>query len=57
MIMPGTVGSHWSLGFVEIGAFLGLLGLFIRVVSNKLSTMELTPKNHPMLKESKHFHI
>lgn len=57
MIMPGTVGSHWSLGFVEIGAFLGLLGLFIRVVSNKLSSMELTPKNHPMLKESKHFHI
>ena len=57
MIMPGTVGSHWSLGFVEIGAFLGLLGLFIRVVTNKLSTMELTPKNHPMLKESKHFHI
>ena len=57
MIMPGTVGSHWSLGFVEIGVFLGLLGLFIRVVTNKLSTMELTPKNHPMLKESKHFHI
>ena len=57
MIMPGTVASHWSLGFVEIGAFLGLLGLFIRVVSNKLSSMELTPKNHPMLKESKHFHI
>ena len=57
MIMPGTLGSHWSLGFVEIGAFLGLLGLFSRVVSNKLSTMELTPKNHPMLKESKHFHI
>ena len=57
MIMPGTVRSHWSLGFVEIGAFLGFLGLFIRVVTNKLSTMELTPKNHPMLKESKHFHI
>ena len=57
MIMPGTVRSHWSLGFVEIGVFLGLLGLFIRVVTNKLSTMELTPKNHPMLKESKYFHI
>ena len=53
--MPGTVGSHWSLGFVEIGAFLGLLGLFIRVVSNKLSTMELTPKNHPMLKKASTF--
>ena len=51
MIMPGTVRSHWSLGFVEIGAFLGLLGLFIRVVTNKLSTIELTPKNHQCLKK------
>ena len=57
MIMPGTVGAHWNLGFVEIGAFLGLAGLFIRVVTKKLASMELTPKNHPMLKESKHFHI
>ena len=57
MIMPGTVFSHWHLGFVEIGSFMGLTGLFIYVVTNKLSTMELTPKNHPMLKESKHFHI
>ena len=57
MIMPGTVGSHWHLGFVEIGTFLGFTGLFIRVVTKKLSSMELTPKNHPMLKESEHFHI
>ncbi len=57
MIMPGTVFSHWHIGFVEIGTLLGFAGLFIRVVANKLSTMELTPKNHPMLKESKHFHI
>ena len=57
MIMPGTVGGHWSLGFVEIGTFLGLAGLFIRVVTKKLASMELTPKNHPMLKESKDFHI
>jgi hypothetical protein len=57
MIMPGTVGGHWHLGFVEIGTFLGLAGLFIRVVTNKLSKLELTPKNHPMLEESKHFQI
>ncbi len=57
MIMPGTVFSHWHLGLVEIGTFFGLAGLFIYVVSNKLASMELTPKNHPMLKESKHFHI
>lgn len=57
MIMPGTVGSHWHIGFVEIGAFLGFTGLFIRVVTKKLASMDLTPKNHPMLKESEHFHI
>ena len=57
MIMPGTVKGHWHIGLVEIGVFLGLAGLFIRVVTKKLASMELTPKNHPMLKESKHFHI
>ena len=57
MIMPGTVFSHWHLGFVEIGSFMGVTGLFIYVVTNKLSTIKLTPKNHPMLNESKHFHI
>lgn len=57
MIMPGTVGGHWSIGFVEVGTFLGFAGLFIRVVTKKLAGMELTPKNHPMLEESKHFHI
>ena len=57
MIMPGTVGGHWNFGFVEIGTFLGLSGLFIRVVTRKLASMELTPKKHPMLEESKHFHI
>ena len=57
MIMPGTVGGHWNFGFVEIGTFLGLGGLFIRVVTKKLASMELTPKKHPMLEESKHFHI
>jgi hypothetical protein len=55
--MPGTVGSHWNIGFVEIGTFLGYTGLFIHVVSRKLASIELIPKNHPMLKESKNFHI
>ena len=32
MIMPGTVGTHWHLGFIEIGTFLGYLGFFIFVV-------------------------
>lgn len=57
MIMPGSVGAHWNFGFVEIGTFLGFLGLFIFVVLNSLTKRPLTQENHPMLLESKHHHI
>lgn len=57
MIMPGSVGTHWHLGFVEIGSFLGFLGLFIYVVLNSLTKRPLVQENHPMLLESKHHHI
>lgn len=57
MIMPGTVGTHWHLGFVEIGVFLGYIGFFTYVVLSNLGKVELQPKNHPMLIESKHHHI
>ncbi len=57
MIMPGTVGSNWSLGLVQIGTMLGFVGLFINVVFRGLSKAPLMIKNHPMYTESKHFHI
>ena len=57
MIMPGTVGTHWHLGFVEIGTFLGYLGFFTFIVLNTLSKAPLNQKNHPMLIESEHHHI
>jgi len=57
MIMPGTVGTHWHLGFVEIGTFLGYLGFFFFIVLNSLSKHPLVQKNHPMMIESKHHHI
>ncbi|MDC0189476.1 quinol:cytochrome C oxidoreductase [Flavobacteriales bacterium] len=57
MIMPGTVGTHWHLGFVEIGVFLGYIGFFTYIVLSNLSKVALQPKNHPMLIESKHHHI
>ncbi|MGB0977915.1 MAG: quinol:cytochrome C oxidoreductase [Croceimicrobium sp.] len=56
MIMPGSVGSNWSLGLVQIGTLLGFVGLFINVVFRNLSKAPLMPENHPMLVESKHFH-
>lgn len=57
MIMPGTVGSNWSLGLVQIGTMLGFVGLFINVVFRALAKAPLMIKNHPMFTESKHFHI
>ncbi|MDZ7848808.1 MAG: hypothetical protein U5L96_19915 [Owenweeksia sp.] len=32
MVMPGTVGSLWELGLVQLGTLLGYAGLFIFVV-------------------------
>ena len=57
MIMPGTVGTHWHFGFVELGTFLGYIGLFSYVVLSSLSKVPLIQKNHPMIVESKHHHI
>jgi len=50
-IMPGTVEKH-GISFVEIGTFLGSLGLFALVVGMSLSKMPIIPKNHPYLIES-----
>ena len=57
MVTPGTVGSHWHIGFVEIGTFIGYLGLFLFSTLRELSKAALVPKNHPMLPESLHHHI
>ena len=50
-IMPGITGVN-EIGFVEIGTYLGFLGLFMFVVSRSLSKAPLVPKNHPYLQES-----
>jgi len=56
MIMPSTVGDQWFIGAAELGSLAFFLGLFIFVVFTALSKAPLTPKNHPLLEESKHFH-
>jgi hypothetical protein len=56
MIMPGTVGEHFGLGFAEVGGFLFFLGFAIYVIFTNLSKAPLIQKNHPVLLESKHFH-
>lgn len=57
MVMPGTVGSLWSIGLVQIGTLLGFAGLFMFVVFTALSKKPLMIKKHPMFVESTHHHI
>ena len=42
---------------VEIGTFIGYIGLFTYVVLSSLSRVPLVQKNHPLILESKHHHI
>lgn len=56
LIMPGTVGVEWHVGVVEVGTFLGFLGLFVFVVLSSLASASLEIKHHPYLEESLHHH-
>lgn len=57
MVMPGSVKADWGIGILEIGMFLGFLGLFLFVVHRSLSKAPLVAKNHPYLDEAKHHHV
>jgi len=57
MVMPGTVGTEWHLGFIEFGTMIGFLGLFIWSTLSELTKAALVPQHHPMLQESLHHHI
>ncbi len=56
LVIPGSV-HHGSLGVLEVGSFLGFLGMFIFVVLRSISQAPLIPVNHPYIEESKHHHI
>ncbi len=51
IIWPATVGDA-KFGLLEIGTFIGYVGLFSFVVSTYLAKANLIPKNHPYLEES-----
>lgn len=57
MFMAGSMGANASIGFMEIGILLAVLGLFVRVILTNLSKAPLTVKNHPFLDESIHHDI
>ncbi len=58
IVMPGTVGHHWTgVSWMEFGTLAFFLGLFIYVVLNALAKVPLLVKNHPFVQESLHHSI
>ncbi len=56
IIWPATVHEA-KFGLLEIGTFLGYVGLFSLVVATYLAKASLVPKNHPYLEESISHHF
>jgi hypothetical protein len=55
-VMPGTVGSAWGIGLVELGMLAAFAGLFLFVVFRSLSRAALVPQKHPFYLESVNHH-
>lgn len=56
LVMPSTVGVHWSFGVTEIASILFFLGLFIFIVGTGLGRVDLRPKGDPFILESEQYH-
>ncbi|MBI2335765.1 MAG: quinol:cytochrome C oxidoreductase [Deltaproteobacteria bacterium] len=56
MIMPGPLGERAVIGLIEVGSFLGYLGLFVLVVFTALSKVKLVPQKVAYLEESLSYH-
>ncbi|MBW6460944.1 MAG: hypothetical protein K0B08_10270 [Bacteroidales bacterium] len=54
-VIVGTY-HHLEIGFIEIGTFLGFIGLFAYVTARSLAAVPLVPKHHPYLEESLEHH-
>lgn len=52
IVMPGTVGENWHIGWYELGILCGFIGLVIYLVSQKLKSTPQMVENHPYLKET-----
>lgn len=52
MVMPGTVGDHFTIGWFEWGIFALYAGLIMFFVGRSLAKSPLLPKYHPYLKEA-----
>lgn len=52
MVMPGSVGDHFSLGWYEIGMLAFFIGILMFFTGRALAKAPLVPVYHPYLKES-----
>jgi hypothetical protein len=57
MVSAGSLGANATIGFIEVGMALMVLGFFVFVVLKNLTKAPLTPVNHPFLDESVHHDI
>jgi hypothetical protein len=57
MITPGAMKLEGGLGLLEIGLGLVYAGVFLYVILNALSKLQLVAKNHPFMPESLNHHI
>ena len=57
MVMPGTLGEHYSLGWFEFGILALYAGLIMHFVGRGLSSKPLVAKYNPFLKESIIHHV
>jgi hypothetical protein len=57
LVTPGVMGGDAHIGLMDIGMFLGFLGMFVFVVLKALTKAPLVPVNHPYLEESIHHNI
>lgn len=57
MVFPGVFGSGMQFGFLELGVFLIMSGLFVYWVFTALTKRGLVAINHPFLDESVHHDV
>lgn len=53
----GTAVGFALPGLLEIGTFIGFIGLFLFIVFRQLEKASLVPANDPYLSESLHHHV
>ncbi len=57
MVTPGVMKTNGGIGFLEIGLALVFGSVFLYVVLNSLSKIQLVAKHHPFMEESLNHHI